>query len=83
LGKVEPARVPPHRIPKASRHLTLMARLLVLLNTTATIGNKSFLTVKKSEAEIMVGTVFKALSITPCIDEAKPLCTIGMTSTPC
>ena len=39
---------PPQRITKASSPRTLMPRLLVLLNTVATIGKTSFLIVEKS-----------------------------------
>lgn len=54
---------PPHRMTKACKPRTLIARLFVLLNTVATTGNSSFLMVLKSRTGRTDGNVLKAASM--------------------
>ncbi len=51
-----PSREPPHRMVKACKPRTLIARLFVLLNTAAITGNSSFLMVLKSKTGRMDGS---------------------------
>lgn len=53
---------PPQRVTKASNPRTLIARLLVLLNTLAMMGNSSFLIVEKSSTGRMTGRLRKEAS---------------------
>lgn len=56
--------VPPHRTTNAWQPRTLMAKLLVLLNTAAMTGNSSFLMVLKSRTGRIDGRPLKAASTT-------------------
>lgn len=80
-SRVVPLGFPPQRITKASRARTLIPRLLVLLKTAATMGNRSFLTVEKSKTESTVGRHVRALSTSECVGDSRPSWMIGRIST--
>lgn len=72
--------VPPQRMTKARHPRTLMAKLLVLLKTAATIGNSSFLIVLKSKTGNMTGRPRKAASTSEGVGDSMATKTIGRTS---
>ena len=72
--------VPPQSTTNASRPRTLMPRLLVLLNTAATMGKTSFLIVEKSKTAITIGRQPRALSTIAWVGDSSPSCRIGTTS---
>lgn len=72
--------VPPHRTTRASRPLTLMPRLLVLLTTVPTTGNRSCFTVVKSSTGRTTDKLWSALSTKLCVLDSMAKRTIGRTS---
>lgn len=71
---------PPHRMTKACRPRTLMARLFVRLKTVATTGKSSFLMVLKSRTGRMDGSVRSAASTMECVGHSTAARTTGRIS---
>ena len=63
---------PPQSTTKASSPRTLIAKLLVLVNTAATTGNSSFLIVEKSRTDSMIGRHESDLSTIAGVAESNP-----------
>lgn len=76
------SELPPQRITKACSPRTLMARLVVLLNTWATVGNRSFLIVLKSRTGSTTGKLRRPASTTEWVGAAIAAATTGNMSTP-
>lgn len=75
--------VPPHKTTKASRPLTLIPRLEVLLNTAATTGNSSFFIVLKSSTGSITGRLRRAASTIEWVGDSIARCIIGRISVIC
>lgn len=71
---------PPQRITKACNPRTLIARLFVLLNTAATIGNSSLLIVVKSRAGRTTGKLRNPASTIECVGHSIAANTTGKIS---
>ena len=71
---------PPHRMTKACRPRTLMAKLLVLLNTAATTGNNSFFMVLKSRTGSTEGSVRIDASTMECVGHSMAAIMTGRMS---
>ena len=78
LPLVIPA-TPPQSKLNASKPRTFIARLFVLLNTAATIGNNSFLMVEKSRTASMVEIVPSDLSTMAWVGDSRLRTMIGST----
>lgn len=72
---------PPHSITKACKPLTLIPKLLVLLNTVAITGNSSFLIVLKSSIGSIMGKARSAASTIACVGDSMARTTRGRIST--
>lgn len=74
---------PPQRTTNACKPRTLMARLVVLLNTWAIIGNSSFLMVLKSKTGNTTGKLRRPASTTEWVGAAMAAATTGNMSDMC
>lgn len=74
------SELPPASMTKASRPLTLIARLLVLLKTEAMTGNSSFLMVLKSSTGRTVGKDLRPASTSGGVGDSMARMMMGRTS---